>query len=724
MKLISKWRVAAALFLALAALFLLCGAARADGLVIHFLDIDRNDGILIQCDGEAAFIDAGTYNFAAQAVDYMQAAGVNRLKYYIGTHAHKDHVGGACKIILAMTPGLVLQPHDGVQGLIAQNARTQEEIAAVRAASYLNVAPGQTFSIGGARLTVLGPLAVTRYKNYTSLENNNSLVCRLTYGGTSILFTGDATAAELNQIESAAPGALRCDVLKNPHHNGTLKASLLAACAPQYVVYSTSDRYLPTQATLREVASLGARALITAHKQNGTVVFRSNGRALSYTVSNGPTGVSLNKSAVTVYEGRQQTVAARLTPSSFRAVTYVSQNTAVATVDGAGRITGVGPGATTVRALASNGLWDECAVTVLSAGVKLSRTALTLRTGATAALKATLVPSGSAGKNITWSSDNPAVATVSSSGKVSGVAPGETTVRAVLASGTEAACAVTVSPVPVSSVKVSPGSLSVTIGETRPLSAAVGPKNATDKTVAWSSADERVAQVSADGLVTAVGVGKTTVTATAGGKSRAVNVTVKPVYVTAIAVSGKADTLTAGVAGKNTLQLTASIQPQTATIQTVAWKSSNSRVAVVDENGLVTAVAAGRATIYAVAQDGSRKQGAFRLTVAANQFNRPAALINQGRLTVSARQLTYERDYLKVVLYYANFTDQPLPMPAGGVLTFTLPDGKSLAVVPLEPGKRTVRKSGVATYTLKLPLADCPQLAGLDLSACDATVTG
>ena len=122
--------------------------------------------------------------------------------------------------------------------------------------------------------------------------------------------------------------------------------------------------------------------------------------------------------------------------------------------------------------------------------------------------------------------------------------------------------------------------------------------------------------------------------------------------------------------------------------------------------------------------DKRRKQGAFRLTVAANQFNRPAALINQGRLTVSARQLTYERDYLKVVLYYANFTDQPLPMPAGGVLTFTLPDGKSLAVVPLEPGKRTVRKSGVATYTLKLPLADCPQLAGLDLSACDATVTG
>ncbi|MBQ8953398.1 MAG: Ig-like domain-containing protein, partial [Clostridia bacterium] len=387
MKLSSKWRVALAT-LVLAALFLLCGAARADGLTVHFLDIDRNDGILIQCDGEAAFIDAGTYNFGAQAVDYMQAAGVSRLKYYIGTHAHRDHVGGACKIILAMNPGLVLQPHDGVQSLIAQNARTQEEIAAVRAASYLSVTPGQTFSVGGARLTVLGPLSVTKYKNYTSLENGNSLVCRLTYGSTTILLTGDATAAELYEIEGANPGALKCDLLKNPHHNGALKANLLAACAPQYVVYSTSDRYLPTQTSLRDVAGLGARALITAHNQNGTVVFHSSGRGLSYTVSNGPAGVSLNKSAVTLYEGRQQTIAARLSPSSFRAVTYVSQNPAVATVDGAGRITGVAPGETTVRALTSNGLWDECAVTVLPTGVKLNQTALTLRAGATASLRA------------------------------------------------------------------------------------------------------------------------------------------------------------------------------------------------------------------------------------------------------------------------------------------------------------------------------------------------
>ena len=86
------------MLLATAAVFAL--SAAASELRVHFMDIDRNDGILIECDGEAAFIDSGTHDYGVKAVGYMQSAGVEKLTYYIGTHAHRDHVGGGAPILL------------------------------------------------------------------------------------------------------------------------------------------------------------------------------------------------------------------------------------------------------------------------------------------------------------------------------------------------------------------------------------------------------------------------------------------------------------------------------------------------------------------------------------------------------------------------------------------------------------------------------------------------
>ena len=67
------------------------------------MNVGRNDGILIHCGGEWAYIDSGLHQQGVKAVKYMRAQGVDKLKYYIGTHAHKDHVGGA-RVILANSP--------------------------------------------------------------------------------------------------------------------------------------------------------------------------------------------------------------------------------------------------------------------------------------------------------------------------------------------------------------------------------------------------------------------------------------------------------------------------------------------------------------------------------------------------------------------------------------------------------------------------------------------
>ena len=715
-----------ALVLALSAILaLLCGAARADGLEVHFMDIGRNDGIVIICDGEAAFIDSGWYEFGIQARDYMQRLGITHLKYYIGTHAHKDHVNGASPILLAFSPEAVLQPHADVGKLIIEGAVTKEERAAAEAANYINVSVGQTYSVGGATITVLGPLKLRRfYDPDDGYENFNSLILRLDYGENSFLLTGDAYASMLKDIEAVNPGALKCDVFKNPHHDGAPKIDELLITSPQYVIFSTSDKHQPTSEALARVGDVGARAMITSTNQNGHIVFHSDGHNLGFFLTNGPAEIYMKKTEVSIYEGQRTTVSAKLRPSHYRALTYFSLNPSIATVDGSGNVTSHAPGTAIIRAMSSNCLYADCVVTVMPISVKLNRDTIKLRHGSSDTLRASLLPSGTRGKTVTWTSDDPAVASVASTGKVTGVAPGTTTVRATLENGSQAACVVTVEPVAVSSVKIRPSGATLTIGQTTSLAAEISPSNATDKSVTWSSADESVARVDQNGFVTTVGVGQTKITATASnGKDRSVTIKVKPVYVASVTVSGDRDTVLAGVAGKNTAQLSASIQPLDATIQEIEWKTSNARVATVDQNGLVTAVGEGHATIYAVAKDGGHRQGKFRVTVAANRFERKAAVMEPGRVTVSAKSIRYERDTLRIDLYYANGTGEHVKMPMGGVLTFILPDGRQLPLTPMEMGSHTLRRGNVKTYIVRLPLANYPYLAGLDLASCDATVT-
>ena len=164
-------------------------------------------------------------------------------------------------------------------------------------------------------------------------------------------------------------------------------------------------------------------------------------------------------------------------------------------------------------------------------------------------------------------------------------------------------------PIPVSSVSisgsgVSNGKLSLKSGASVQLTATVNPSNATDKTVSWTSSNSSAAKVS-DGKVTAVKAGTATITATAGGKTASVVVTVtdNPVSVESVSVSGD------GVSGGKlslksgaSAQLTATVKPDNATDRKVTWTSSDSSVANVMGTGVVTAGSkAGTATIKATA---------------------------------------------------------------------------------------------------------------------------
>lgn len=164
-------------------------------------------------------------------------------------------------------------------------------------------------------------------------------------------------------------------------------------------------------------------------------------------------------------------------------------------------------------------------------GITLDRSTASGVTGSQITLKAIVQPSDADDPTVTWTSSAPTVASVSSTGVVRLLTVGRATITA-RAESYSASCTVTVTAatVAVQSVTVSSpdGASTLTVGSTLQLSASVLPSDATDRTVTWSSSATGVATVDpTTGLVKAVKAGSVTVTASAGGQSGSIALTVK-----------------------------------------------------------------------------------------------------------------------------------------------------------------------------------------------------
>ena len=166
-------------------------------------------------------------------------------------------------------------------------------------------------------------------------------------------------------------------------------------------------------------------------------------------------------------------------------------------------------------------------------------------------------------------------------------------------------------PVAVSSITLNKNTLALTVGGSETLTATVKPDDATNKNVTWESSDPKVATVDENGKVTAVGVGSTTITATAGGKSATckITVTAKPVPIEGIALSN------AEVSVGRTIQLEPVFTPSNTTQRAVEWSSSNNMIATIDANGRVRGVAEGKVTITATSTVNSTISAACVVTV-------------------------------------------------------------------------------------------------------------
>jgi len=290
---------------------------------------------------------------------------------------------------------------------------------------------------------------------------------------------------------------------------------------------------------------------------------------------------------------------------------WVSSDSTIASVYN-GTITAISPGNANIMAITvDGGRIATCAVTVIPAtipatGITLNRTTATLTVGGNLTLTATVLPANATNRNVTWTSSNTAVATVNNSGVVTAVAPGQVTITVTTQDGNFTATSViTVSvAIPVTGITVAPATTSLQPGNSTRITANVLPFNASNRNVTWTSSNPSVAVVDSAGNVIAINWGWTTITATTEeGDFTATSHVLVGTPVTSITISPT--TATINIIGA-TVALTANVLPANATNRDVTWTSNNPAVATVSDNGVVTAVTLGTATITATTNEGNR----------------------------------------------------------------------------------------------------------------------
>jgi uncharacterized protein YjdB len=241
-------------------------------------------------------------------------------------------------------------------------------------------------------------------------------------------------------------------------------------------------------------------------------------------------------------------------------------------------------------------------------GVEVTPPSLEITAGGTGAFDARVTdPSGAEmpGRRVVWVSSNPAIATVSSNGVVTGVSAGRAEIAAT-AEGKSGIASVNVSAAParVASVRIAPDRVDLFVASATNLvatpydskGAAIG-----GRSVVWMTNNVTVASVSQTGRVTGLVPGTAVITAVIDGIAATSTITVKLVPVASVTIAPSNPTISAG----KSVALTARVKDAAGNIltgRTVSWSSSDTRIVTVDQAGVASGVRRGSAVVTATVE--------------------------------------------------------------------------------------------------------------------------
>ena len=422
----------------------------------------------------------------------------------------------------------------------------------------------------------------------------------------------------------------------------TLKALQMVQLTATITPETATDKSVLWSSSNSEIASVDENGLVTA-KQVGmaTISAKSGSKEVTLSITVIPTiaeAITLNRTTAALKVSGTIQLSASFTPETTtdKAVTWISSNEAIATVNSGGLVTAQALGECEITATTADGSNKSasCHITVGAApaeSVSIEYNgSSSLHVGQTAQLSAIVLPEDATDKSVTWQVQNAEVLSVSPEGLLKAVGLGEAWVSATTSNGKAAYMTFNVIPTPVRSIVLNPDAVSLKANEIVKLTATVIPDDATNRTIIWASSNNGVAAVDGYGTVIAYSVGETIVTAVSTDGSNVVaecHITVVPTPVESITIEANGSTTLKAL---QMVQLTATITPETATDKSVLWSSSNSEIASVDENGLVTAKQVGMATI-------SAKSGSKEVTLSITVIPTIAEAITLNRTTAALK---------------------------------------------------------------------------------------
>ena len=253
-----------------------------EGLTVSFIDVGQADCALLECDGEFMLIDGGNRDDSQLVVSFLEQQGVEELEAVVCTHAHEDHVGGLPSVLAVYPTQAVYAPTR------TYASKVFDDFVYYTDQQGLEItipAPGDTWTLGQASVTVLGPV-----KSYAE-TNDTSIVLRVSYGETDFLFTGDMETTAENDMLDYWGGRIswKADVLKVGHHGSNTSTGyrFLNEVAPDYAVISVGKDNSyghPHEEPLSRLNQAGVTIFRT--DELGTVIARSDGATVSLTWDN------------------------------------------------------------------------------------------------------------------------------------------------------------------------------------------------------------------------------------------------------------------------------------------------------------------------------------------------------------------------------------------------------------------------------------------------------
>ncbi|MBP3464292.1 MAG: Ig-like domain-containing protein [Clostridia bacterium] len=319
------------------------------------------------------------------------------------------------------------------------------------------------------------------------------------------------------------------------------------------------------------------------------------------------TAIALSQNSLELYEGSSESLSVIYTPADTTDtdITWTTSDSNVATVSN-GIVSGVSRGTATITATTKAGLTASCNVTVKReiTSIVLNKYSLGLNKGDSEQLIATIPEDSDGDKTITWTSSNPTVAFVSTSGVVLAMDKGTAVITATTSNGKTATCTVSVGVLLQSisfedDITTKTLKMGVTGEDSFQLNVIYNPIDTdVDKTtLVWASTDTSVASVSDDGTVTARGSGDANITASIAGKEATCAVHVE-VPILSIDIKDETE-LTYGEEEKLEVTFNTYNQLDTTDDKTIKWTSSDEGVATVTTDGTIITNGAGTAVITA-----------------------------------------------------------------------------------------------------------------------------